>query len=156
MIKMVEKKKILLSMISIVLMIVLFGNVYVLATDDDSSGNTVTITATTNSNTTVGTDTEDDTEEETSNNISNNTSNNTSRNTSNNISNNISNNTSNNTSNNIVNNTSNSSSSYNSANSVTNSSKLPHTGTSSKVVLLVVVSAMSAIYAYKKVSDYNM
>ena len=61
-----------------------------------------------------------------------------------------------NSANNTSNNTSNNASTYDNANTISNSSTLPHTGTSSKGVLLVIVSMLSAIYAYKKVSDYNL
>lgn len=134
MLKNVRKSKILLSLIAIILMIVLFGNVYSLATSDNGS-NTVTITATTDN--TSGT---------------NNTTNTNNTNT----------NTNSNTNTNVApisataNNTTNNTSTYNNTNSTSNSSSLPYTGTNSKTILLVVVFAISAVYAYKKVSDYNV
>lgn len=106
MLKNVRKSKFLVSLIAIILMIVLFGNIYSLATSDNGS-NTVTITATTDN--TAG-----------------------------------------------ANNTTNNTSTYNNTNSTSNSSSLPYTGTNSKTILLVVVFAISAVYAYKKVSDYNV
>lgn len=146
MLKNVEKSKILLSFIAVVLMIVLFGNIYSLATEENAT-NTVTITATTD--TTGATNT-------------NNTSNtNTNTNSANLTANNVVNTpnvsaSANNTTNNKVNNTANNTSTYNNTNSVSNSSNLPYTGTNSKAMLLIVVFAISAVYAYKKVSDYNM
>ena len=48
-------------------------------------------------------------------------------------------------------------SSYNSTNSSSNSSKLPYAGTSTTSVVLIAIAFIgSAIYAYKKVSDYNL
>lgn len=144
MLKNVGKSKILLSFIAIVLMIVLFGNIYSLATEENAT-NTVTITATTDTTGATNTNT-------------NSTSNTNSANiTANNA--NVSasaNNTTNNTARNTTNNTANNTSTYNNTNSVSNSSNLPYTGTSSKAILLIVVFAISAVYAYKKVSDYNM
>ena len=147
MLKNVGKSKILVSLIAIILMVVLFGNVYSLATEENTS-NPVTITATTDTTGATNTNT--------------NTSTNTNTNTN---SQNITTNTANvanvsasanNTTNNTTNNTANNTSTYNNTNSVSNSSNLPYTGTNSKGIVLMIVFALSAVYAYKKVSDYNM
>ncbi len=144
MLKNVRKSKILLSLFAICLMMVLFGNLYSLATEDNTAGNNpVTITPTTNENVGQG---------------ANNT--NTSNNTGNKASivatsgNNTANNT--NVSSNNTNNTANNNTSVYNTNNTSNSSHLPYTGTNSKGMLLIVVFAVSAVYAYKKVSDYNV
>lgn len=138
MFKNVEKSKILLSFVAIALIFVLLGSVYSFATENNS-GNTVTITATTDN--------------ATSNNTSNTNATNNTGNT--NKTTNITSVVQNNTSNNTANNTNNTSV-YNNANSTTNSTNLPYTGTSSKTIAFVVIFAISAVYAYKKVSDYNV
>lgn len=142
MFKNVEKSKILLSFVAIALIFVLLGSSYSLATEDNSGNGITTITATT--------------ENETSNNTRNtNTGNNTS-NTNTNKTTNITSVVGNNSVNNTANNTSNNTSVYNKTNTTTNSSNLPYTGTSSKTIALVVLFGISAVYAYKKVSDYNV
>ena len=74
-------------------------------------------------------------------------------------------NSSNNASNNAANNSANrantagnsqSTSSYGSNNSSNQSGSLPYTGSSYSVIFVIVALGVSAIYAYKKVSDYNM
>lgn len=141
MLKNVKKSKILLSLIAILLMVALCGNVYSLATE----GNTVTITATTD-NTSASQNT--------------NTKNtNTNTNSSTNITPIVSssgNNTANNTTNNTANNATNNASTYNNTNATSNSSGLPYTGTNSSAIVFIIVFALSAVYAYKKVSDYNV
>jgi len=142
MLKNVRKSKILLSLIAIILMVVLFGSVCSFATEPSSSS-PITITATTQNTT------------------SNNTTNNAVANNTTNTANNTANvstisATTNNTANNAVNNTANNVSTYNNTNSTTNTSSLPYTGTNSTAILLVVAFALSAVYAYKKVSDYNV
>ena len=140
MFKNVEKSKILLSMVVTILMVVLLGNIYSFATDNNTN-NPVTITAATDNNTNT-------------NNTNTNTNSNTNTNTNTNVANPANNvttpivSTSNNTANNV--------SVYNNTNAVSNSSNLPYTGNSSKTIVLVVVFAISAVYAYKKVSDYNV
>lgn len=143
MLKNVRKSKILLSLFAICLVMVLFGNLYSLATEDNTAGNNpVTITPTTNENVGQGAN---------NTNTGNNTANKASivatsgNNTANNSS--ISNNT---------NNTANNNTSVYNTNNTSNSSHLPYTGTNSKAMLLIVVFALSAVYAYKKVSDYNV
>ena len=59
--------------------------------------------------------------------------------------------------NNAVNNAQNNISSYNNvANKANTSAGLPYTGSSSSMVLIVIALAGSAIYAYKKIRDYNV
>ena len=48
-------------------------------------------------------------------------------------------------------------SSYNNiANKANNTAGLPYTGSSSSMIFIVIALAISAIYAYKKVRDYNI
>lgn len=63
-------------------------------------------------------------------------------------SNNTANNTTNNTTNNVVNKTN------NIANN-TNKTTMPDTGVDYSILLIVAVCGISAIYAYKKISDYK-
>ncbi len=131
MLKNVRKSQILLSIVVIALLFVLLGNVHSLATEAGSS-NTVTITATTQNTSTTD-----------------NTSNTANVSGTSNISSIVS------ASGNSANQTANNTSTYNNT-TTSNSSGLPYTGTNSKTILLVVVFGISAIYAYKKVSDYNV
>lgn len=62
---------------------------------------------------------------------------------------NVANNTTNNT--NAVNNPANNTNVSN----YTNSTKLPQTGIDSSVLFIIAIFAVSAIYAYKKIRDYN-
>ena len=149
MLKNVRKSKILLSFIAIILMFVLCGNLYSFATEENTTGNTVTITPITSGN--VG--------NSTGNNSTNNTNTADNNTTTNSIiapSNNTANNTNVASNANNTNNTANNTTVYNNTNSTSNSSGLPYTGTNSKAMLLIIVFAISAVYAYKKVSDYNV
>ena len=132
-----KKEKILVSFLVITLITLVFGSIYSLATTPLIQGE-----STSDGNTTGAV-----------NNVANNTVNNTNTgtgtaiigstvNNKTNVANNT--NTNSNTSNNIVNKTS------------TNSSSLPYAGTSSSVVFIVIALVASALYAYKKVSDYNV
>ena len=71
---------------------------------------------------------------------------------SNTTSNSIDNNTSNNTINNTVNNTTNNTN--NAANN--NTVAMPYTGVNNSVIVIIAVCGVSAIYAYKKIRDYNV
>lgn len=148
MLKNVRKSRILLSLTIGILMMVLFGNVYSLATDTNTSNTTpMTITASTADNTNASATNTNNTNTANVSNTGNTanvaapiTNTNTNRNT----------NTNTNT-----NNTNNNVSTYN--NTVKNATNLPRTGSNnSKAILMIVVFAISAVYAYKKVSDYNM
>ncbi len=130
MLKNVRKSQILLSIVVIALVFVLLGNIHSLATEGGAS-NPVTITATTQNTSTTD-----------------NTSNTANVSGTSNISSIVS------ASGNSANQTANNTSTYN--NTTTTSSGLPYTGTNSKVILLVAAFGISAIYAYKKVSDYNV
>ena len=79
-----------------------------------------------------------------------NTVSNTESNSTNNTSNNTSNNKSNNTSNNVTN--------YNSTIPVNNSTALPEAGAESSIGLFVLIglTAVSAVYTYIKVKEYNI
>lgn len=146
MLKNVRKSRILLSLMVGILTMVLFGNVYSLATDTSNTSNTapLTITASTADNTNAAA-------------TNTNTANvNNSINTSNVAAPTTNTNNTNKNTNTNTNNTNNAST-YNNANTVKNTTKLPRTGSNnSKAILLIVVFAISAVYAYKKVSDYNM
>ncbi len=61
-----------------------------------------------------------------------------------------------NTNTNAVNMTPANNSSYNNASSNRNNSGLPYTGTNSSMIFVVIAFAISALYAYKKVRDYNI
>lgn len=77
-------------------------------------------------------------------NRNNNTANNlnNTNNTVNNVTNNATNNTTNNTRNNTINNTN-------------KATTMPNTGVDYSILLIVAVCGVSAIYAYKKISDYK-
>ena len=45
---------------------------------------------------------------------------------------------------------------YNNTNTNKSASKLPYAGTNSSMVFVVIALVASAVYAYKKVSDYNI
>lgn len=134
-----KKEKILVSLVVITLITLVFGSIYSLATTPLIQGG-----SSSDENTTGAVSNE-------TNNTTNNTANNAGSgivgstvNSNNTSSNNTTNNTANNTTNNTAKNTS------------TNSSKLPYAGTSSSVIFIVIALAVSALYAYKKVSDYNV
>ena len=74
--------------------------------------------------------------------------------TKNNVVNNATNNTANTNKNTNANINVNNKSLYNNANK--NSSSLPYTGTSDSVLFIVGALLVSAIYAYKKIRDYNV
>ena len=142
-----SKSKMLISLVTVVLAILVIGNVISLATEitpitssgsgNTSSGNVTQIGATnTNSNT---------------DNTNTNKNSNTNVNASNTNTGNLVGAT--NTNRNTNTNTNSNTSSYAS----TNSSKLPYAGTNgSSIVILAVAFGLSAIYAYKKVTDYNV
>lgn len=68
------------------------------------------------------------------------------------------NNTSNGTGNNIANNTSNNTTNTNKVNNTNrnnNATAIPNTGVDYSVVLIIAVCGISAVYAYKKIKDYN-
>lgn len=133
-----KKEKILVSLIAIVMIALVVGNVYSLATDDNTSGaGTLTLTDTGNKANTANTSNTQ--------NASNTEATVGATNTSNT-------NKTNNTSN--TNTNTNTNSAKNNANSA--SSKLPYAGSNTSIVFIVVALVASAIYAYKKVSDYNV
>ena len=126
---MLSSKKMLVSLVLIVVIAISIGNVISLATTpivvntagSSDTGNTTgagTITVSSNNTATK----------------------NTTTNTSN-------------TAENVVNKVTNSSS-YNTTN--TTKKSLPYAGTNSNVIFVVIALVVSAIYAYKKVSDYNV
>lgn len=150
MLKNVRKSKILSVLVVVALVVILFGNVYALATEDTNNTSTpLTITPTISNNTEVS-----------ANNVTNTNTDATNRNT---MAVNTTNNTAivsaatNNANVNNTNTNTNNTSTYRNVNSTTNTSNLPYTGTSNtKAILLVVALIISAVYAYKKVSDYNI
>lgn len=136
-----RKEKVLVSLIVITLITLVFGSIYSLATTP-----LITNSSSTDSNTTgaVNSSTNNTTNVNASNssstaivgstvNSSSNTNSNTNTNTNSNTNKNVSNSSSN-----------------------TNSSSLPYAGTNSSIVLIIVVLAISALYAYKKISDCNV
>lgn len=131
-----KKEKILVSLVIIALLALVVGNVYSLAT-------TPTITAGT------GAVNENKNEENTNTNTNSNTNNGGSISAKVGATNN---NTNSNKTNTNTNNTANTSK-YNNTN---NAGKLPYAGTNSSLIFVVIALGVSAIYAYKKVSDYNV
>ena len=127
---MFKKEKILMSLVVLMLVVCVFGSVHSLATE---------ITATPKTNTTVITPITA---------TNNNTTNNNTTNNTNLVS--ISGKVNTVKANNVTN-----SSKYNNV-TKTNSTKLPYAGTDSSLIFIVIAFAASAIYAYKKVSEYNV
>lgn len=129
------KEKMLVSLVLVILAIMVFGSVDSLATviRPTTDGNT-TNTANTTVDNTVGAA------------GSNTTNTNTNTNKANAISSSVGSANKTNTS------------KYNNTNTNTNktASKLPYAGSNSSMVFVVVALVASAVYAYKKVSDYNI
>ena len=130
-----RKEKILVSLIAMVMVALVVGNVYSLATEGNNTGiqltsNTVNNTAN-KANATANTDADVSTEVSATNtNSSNNTSN------------------TNKASNNATKNTN--------TNSNSPTSGLPYAGSNTSIIFIVIALGVSAAYAYKKVSDYNV
>lgn len=128
------KEKMLVSLVLVMLAIMVFGSVNSLATVIRPT--TDTNTANTAVDNTVGA-------------AKTNTANNTNTNKANAISSSVS----------AVNNTANTSK-YNKTNTNTNTNKaatkLPYAGSNTSMVFVVIALTASAVYAYKKVSDYNI
>lgn len=129
-----RKEKILVSLIVITLIALVIGNVSSLATD---------LTATPTNNTNTGT---------TGAVITASPRNNTVGATTNNTS---TNNTTNNTTN-TENNVGSAGNTSRYSNNSKNTGKLPYAGSNSSIIFVVIALVASAIYAYKKVSDYNV
>lgn len=138
-----KKEKILVSLVVITLITLVFGSIYSLAstpliadtntsaTDENTTGAVNNQASNTNTNTNTGSSSSTaivGSTVNTNTNTNSNTNTNTNRNT---------------LANNTVKNT-------------TNSSKLPYAGTNSSVIFVVIALAISALYAYKKISDYNV
>jgi len=125
-----SKEKILISLVIITLITLVVGNVASLATDltntNTNRGWAVISPKAVNNTNAVGAITDN----------KNNTVNNASANTVGKV--------------NVTNNTAKNTSSYN------NTGRLPYAGSNSTVIFVVIALAASAIYAYKKVSDYNV
>lgn len=130
-----RKSKIVTSLILIACVVFILGTIAVYA--DTTTPTTIT-TITTNSG------------NNTTNNAVENTAGNTTNNTTNNTANGIT--TIGGTNNSA--NTANRVSSYNS--STTSTEDLPYTGTNYSIVFVIVALGISAVYAYKKVTDYNV
>ncbi len=132
-----RKQKLLTSIVLVLMITLVVGNVCSLATE----GSAIKITANTNTtNNTTNDVVSNKSETSTVNGATNNAVNNTANKTTNNTTNNT-------TKNNTVNNTN--------LNTVRESS-LPKAGTDTTVVFLILAFVASAIYAYRKVSDYNI
>lgn len=135
-----KKEKILVSLIAIVMIALVVGNVYSLATDGNNTGIQLTSNTTGNStntnkaNATANTDADVSAEVgATNSNSSNNTTN------------------TNKASNNTAKNTNTKNTNSNSA-----TSGLPYAGSNTSIIFIVIALGVSAAYAYKKVSDYNV
>lgn len=131
-----KKEKIFVSLIVVVMIALVVGNVYSLATEGNNTGIQLTqntsSTNTNKANTTANTEADVGAEVGATN--TNSSKNNTNTNK---------------VSNNAVNNTKN-------TNSNTASSGLPYAGSNTSIIFIVIALVVSAIYAYKKVSDYNV
>lgn len=138
----VSKEKILASLIAIIMIVLVIGNVYSLATEGNNNPGTITLTNNSNkantsankSNATANTDADLGSEVGATNRSTNNK------------------NKASNTANNTARNTN--SSRYSNSNS--SSSGLPYAGSNTSIIFIVIALVASAIYAYKKVSDYNI
>lgn len=130
-----KKEKILVSLIAIVMIALVVGNVYSLATDGNNTGIQLTSNTTGNStntnkaNATANTDADVSAEVGATNSNSSNNTTNTNK---------ASNNTAKNT------------------NSNSATSGLPYAGSNTSIIFIVIALGVSAAYAYKKVSDYNV
>lgn len=140
-----KKEKILVSLIAIVMVALVVGNVYSLATEGNTAGSGVSLTMT----------------GENTANTANKASNNATANTDADVgaevgaTNSSKNNTANKTTNNTTNNTAkNTNSAKNNTNTAT--SGLPYAGSNTSIIFIVIALVASAVYAYKKVSDYNV
>lgn len=134
-----KKEKILVSLVVITLITLVFGSIYSLAstpliantntsaTDENTTGAVNNQTSNTNTNTNTG------------------SSNSTAI-----VGSTVNTNTNSNT------NTNRNALANNTVKNTTNSSKLPYAGTNSSVIFVVIALAVSALYAYKKISDYNV
>ena len=155
-----SKSKILFSLIVLVLAIALVGNVISLATEPTqitSSSNSTPITTTQigASNTSGNTNTNTNTNTNAIGNVNISTSIVSATNTNTNKNTNTNSNTNVNTNSNTNSNTNTNKSSSNYATNKTG--KLPYAGTSSSsIIILGIAFALSAVYAYKKVKDYNI
>lgn len=142
-----KKEKILVSLIAIVMIALVVGNVYSLATEDNNEGSgSLTLTNTSKNNTA-------NTSNKATNNAENNTAGNIGADVGATNKDNKANNTTNNTTNNVVNNTN---SSRNNTNKNAATTGLPYAGSNSSIIFIVIALGVSAVYAYKKVSDYNV
>lgn len=141
-----KKEKILVSLIAIVMIALVVGNVYSLATEDNNEGSgSLTLTNNTSKNNTANT----------TNKATNDTENNTTGNIGAEVgaTNKTNTNKTNNTTNNTVNNTN---SSKNNTNKNAATTGLPYAGSNTSIIFIVIALGVSAVYAYKKVSDYNV
>lgn len=137
-----KREKILVSLVAILMIALVVGNIYSLATDDGNS--TALQLTSTNTNKSSNNTSSDN---ETANvgaevGATNSTKNNTAKNT----------NTNTNTNTNSAKNTNTNST----KNTNSSSSSLPYAGSNTSIIFIVIALAASAIYAYKKVSDYNV
>lgn len=132
------REKVLVSLVVVLLVAVTIGNVVSLATEptvtiNPTTGNNVGVTITTDNNK------------------------NTNANTNSNTNSNSLSATVGAANTNKANTNTNKAANTNKANTNTNkASKLPYAGADSSLVVVVIALAASAVYAYKKVSDYNI
>lgn len=138
-----KKEKILASLIAVVMVALVIGNVYSLATEGNtSSGGTISLTSTgnTNSNKSTNTNVSGNTDADLGAEVgATNKSGNTNR-----------------SSNTNTNTNSNTNSSRYGNNTNSTSSRLPYAGSNTSIIFIVIALGASAVYAYKKVSDYNV
>lgn len=130
------KEKMLVSLVVIMLGALVFGSISSLAT---------TITPSSSTNNTVNTAADDETVGAAVNNTNTNTNVNTNKNSNTNTNKNTNTNTNKNTNTNT-----------NTNKNTNTASKLPYAGTDSSLIFVVIALSASAVYAYKKVSDYNV
>ena len=134
------KKKILVSLVTILMVVLVVGNIYSLATEGGSNSG-IQLTATNN----------------TANKASNNTTANAAADVEDEVgatNTNTNSNSNTNTNSNSTNKTNTNSSRYNNSNSTV--SGLPYAGSNTSIIFIVIALVASAAYAYKKVSDYNV
>lgn len=135
-----KKEKILVSLIVAILVALVIGNVSSLATDlTDTDKKTGTIKPTNTASQNEEKEDKDTNKANTVGAVKDDKDNNTNKNTNTNINTNT-----------------NKSKTSNTANNTNSVGKLPYAGSNTSLVFVVIALVASALYAYKKVSDYNV
>lgn len=144
----VKKNKILVSLVAIIMVVLVVGNIYSLATENEGTGGAIGLTETNKTNTNKSANT---------NKASNNTAN---TNSDGNLGAEVGATNTNRNSNTkkASNNTSNTNNASKNSTKNTNAatSNLPYAGSNTSIIFIVIALGASAVYAYKKVSDYNI